>query len=492
MSFSFEVFLFPAQRSSFNKKLIPTKLAVVERVLYETSIQKQNPAVAIHLVANEVVSIWSGRRKTAQLMLERNIIRSIHAMYEKYCTLKKSSHRNTTAEQEKRKRFIEEFEVEFNIESKPKVQMPEEDDNESEEEEFDETESGSSEYSSADESEYVPETSTSKAVRTKKIRINPAVVSALDNAGLSNRNATSIVLTIAKFLGIDPSELVASSSSMERNRAKIRNEICAEIKRKFGENVDEKFIVLHWDGKILPKWSSVDGKSDRLAVVVTYGSESKILGAAELADGTAQVEFNAIRDILTEWILERSIKAICCDTTSTNTGERKGVCQRLRQMYNGNILTLSCRHHIMELLVSKAYSVALNDVSKSPNIQLFERFKSQWNSFDVTKFDSCYNIPKVKIAISTNERKAIIKFAREQLSFQKHSRKDYIEFLHLTLLFLGEKDINTIRVPGALHRARFMARVIYSLKMTIFRKQFDMSGEFFCVSHIFSWSIYVY
>lgn len=68
----------------------------------------------------------------------------------------------------------------------------------------------------------------------------------------------------------------------------------------------------------------------------------------------------AIDNMLKEWQIEDKISAICCDTTSVNTGSKIGICKQLRDKYNNDILTIPCRHHIMELLLSKAYSIALN------------------------------------------------------------------------------------------------------------------------------------
>jgi hypothetical protein len=53
-------------------------------------------------------------------------------------------------------------------------------------------------------------------------------------------------------------------------------------------------------------------------------------------------------------------------------------------------------------------------------------------------------------------------------------RDDYKEFLELSILFLGG-DIPGyfFKQPGAMHHARWMSKVIYSLKMWMFRKQFD-------------------
>lgn len=116
-------------------------------------------------------------------------------------------------------------------------------------------------------------------------------------------------------------------------------------------------------------------------------------------------------------------------------------------------------------------------LTRSPNIDLFDRFQANWNKIDESKYESSLSIAKVRDSITLLEKIEIVNFIRDQLSMQKHERKDYIEFLQLVLLFLGEKDKFKIKIPGAKHRARFMARAIYSFKILLFRKQFKLTGK---------------
>ena len=69
----------------------------------------------------------------------------------------------------------------------------------------------------------------------------------------------------------------------------------------------------------------------------------------------------------------------------------------------------------------------------------------------------------------------IASFIHCQLStFQP--RDDYKELLQLALLFLEEQSnasqVQSISIPGAFHRARWMAKIIYCLKTLLFRSQF--------------------
>ena len=52
-------------------------------------------------------------------------------------------------------------------------------------------------------------------------------------------------------------------------------------------------------------------------------------------------------------------------------------------------------------------------------------------------------------------------------------KHDYRELVELCIIFIGKKSDSkfTIRPPGALHHARWMAKAIYSFKMFLFRHQ---------------------
>lgn len=320
-------------------------------------------------------------------------------------------------------------------------------------------------------------------IPNRNFEITPQLISSIDHAGLSNNKATSVILSVAHYLGIDASEVPISSSTVWRHRNKVREQISTEIKATFGQNIDNAFIVLHWDGKILPKWSVVDGNSDKLAIVVSMGKETKVLGVADLPNGNALAQFHAVKAQTEEWQLEGFIKAVCSDMASVNTGEENGTCHLFREHYNDNILTLACRHHMLELVSKAAYTKALNDISSSPNIELFVRFRARWNEIDKSKIQNGIQHPTVKQYITEPEKTEIVAFIRNQLTMQKEFRKDYIELLELSLFFLGETEIDgkeiQIRTPGAVHRARFMARVIYSLKIFAFRAAFDLNGKSF-------------
>lgn len=110
-----------------------------------------------------------------------------------------------------------------------------------------------------------------------------------------------------------------------------------------------------------------------------------------------------------------------------------------------------------------------------PEILLFKRFQSEWHKMDITKFSSGIEDDVVKTMLN-DVIKDIKIFCTHHLD-QNYSRDDYKEFLELALVFLGGNLPRriTFKAPGAIHHARWMAKALYSLKIYLFRKQFNLT-----------------
>ena len=76
------------------------------------------------------------------------------------------------------------------------------------------------------------------------------------------------------------------------------------------------------------------------------------------------------------------------------------------------------------------------------------------------------------LSMVSPQRQVILEFARLHLDM-KQLRDDYWEFLELFIIFLGEAPTGGIkfRAPCAMHRARWMTKVIYAIKIWLFRSQ---------------------
>jgi len=196
-----------------------------------------------------------------------------------------------------------------------------------------------------------------------------------------------------------------------------------------------------------------------------------------VAAGTGKAIADAIMATLSDWGITDSIRALCFDTTSSNTGRINGACNLVEQQLGRPVLHLACRHHIHEIMLEELFRTTMGP-SSGPEIKLFKRFKVFWPNVVFTDYLPGIEVPAVACAIAgvLEETKA---FITNQLQLFHH-REDYRELLELALIFLGGVRCRGVlfRKPGAIHRAHFMARLIYSPKMYIFRNSgFKMTAR---------------
>ncbi|GBP79307.1 hypothetical protein EVAR_55365_1 [Eumeta japonica] len=128
----------------------------------------------------------------------------------------------------------------------------------------------------------------------------------------------------------------------------------------------------------------------------------------------------------------------------------------------------------MEIVLEAVVVQALGP-SSGPEILIFKRFRSAWPSIDQRKFSIVSSDPDA-LRYVQNIADSTISFAKKQLN-DYQPRDDYKELLTLTIIFLGgvpNKGIS-FRAPAGLHRARWMAKAIYCLKLFMFRDQFKMT-----------------
>jgi len=300
--------------------------------------------------------------------------------------------------------------------------------------------------------------------------VSPNVAAALDRTKISDRKAAMVLSSAAESLGQDAVEFSISRSTTRRRRITSRKQMAAEIMMKFNPLVP---IVVHWDGKLLPDLTGHESV-DRLPVVATGNKVQQLLGVPKLASGTGQAMAAAVCEILQAWSLTDKVAGMRFDTTASNTGHKNGACPLIEQLLRKQLLYFACRHHIFELVLETVFSVQMKP-SSSPDIFIFKRFQSQWSFIDTTDYrtvvDDEYAVDAVR-----NVKDHIIAFAEEQLSTHL-PRDDYRELLEITILFQGGTPSRGIHImaPGALHKARWMAKAIYAIKIWMFAKQFKLT-----------------
>lgn len=228
---------------------------------------------------------------------------------------------------------------------------------------------------------------------------------------------------------------------------------------------------MHFDGKMLP--DLIGNKMvERIAVLVSYNGTSKFLGAPKIDSSSGINIANAVYNVLTQWNIVDSVKSMCFDTTSHNTGVDNGACTLLQKKMDKKLVSYPCRHHMLEVVLRAIFELKLSP-SSGPNVSIFERFAQQWDTLDHNSWKNGLEDDIVRSSINQVEQEAIKRFCYEQLTVL-HSRNDYKEFLQLALMFLGAERY-TFCTPGPTSNARWMSKAIYSLKMFLFREQFQIS-----------------
>ena len=157
----------------------------------------------------------------------------------------------------------------------------------------------------------------------------------------------------------------------------MREQITKHVKLNF-EATASSIKVLHWDGKLLKEVAEATGehfKQENLAILVTCPpdfDEGKLLGIPKVSNAKGVTTKDAILELLEEWGISLDIFALVFDTTSSNSGIRKGAAVLIEQALDYKVLYFGCRHHVAELLASAAWGKVFVE-SNAPNNLFFQR-----------------------------------------------------------------------------------------------------------------------
>jgi hypothetical protein len=240
-------------------------------------------------------------------------------------------------------------------------------------------------------------------------------------------------------------------------------------------------LVLHWDSKLLPTTATENVKTleDRIAVVVTGQDFEHLLGVPVAQKGTGKEMARVVIQELNRFGLRDHIIGLSFDTTASNTGLIQGACMMIEKEVERTLLWLACRHHTHELILKGVFEECTRVQSSGPDIQIFRKFKNQWNSLDKKSYTTMLDEEEPVQGFLEDRRVTMVDYLRKVLKDASHPREDYEELLRLSLLFLGgwsESDFK-FRAPGALHQARWMAKAIYALKIVLFNNQLEMTVQ---------------
>lgn len=522
------VWLVGGTLESITGSKLPSNQQVLGRFFYLHLHEKKTIQISATITAREICTFWA--KAKIPIQKECHIIDKIKKIHCKWLNLKKSSLRRTPHQKEIESVFVDDFNNLFDIAHKDaltlitivedkqfllaqrekgrrgcmssvdtellkkedrkkkrqqQIIIREQKETERLKEEaksndlnFESTESSSS--SESDDDLYVPinkrfkQNNSTELISTLKTSsiVTTEVASALDRTKVSDRNAMYVLSATVQSLGYNVQDFTLNRESIRQARRKNRQKIANELKASFLPTTP---LTIHWDGKLLPSLTSKD-KVDRLAVIVSGDGVMKLLGVPKISNGTGEAQSTSVFELIEEWNLTERIHSMSFDTTASNSGVNTGACVLLEKKMKRDLLSLACRHHIMELIIERVFNTLMGP-SNGPNIQIFQRFSNSWSQINKIEYTSgmmddtvAKNIKPIK--------KFLIGFINDQLT-KYEPRDDYKELLQLSLLFLGVKISKNVNVhaPGALHRARWMAKIIYSMKIYLFRSQIKLTAR---------------
>ncbi|KAG7175687.1 hypothetical protein Hamer_G029943 [Homarus americanus] len=308
----------------------------------------------------------------------------------------------------------------------------------------------------------------------RRILQEPALKELADRLRISNNEIVSVVAAVLRSANPpgDLSEFRISRETARRARASHRRQVAAAQREAF---TPPPHAVVHWDGKLV---KNVVGEEEHRQAIFISGrghEEGKLLAILPVKDGTGLTQARATARAIEDWSCASNVKALCFDTTSSNTGRVQGAVAHLEALLEKQLLRLGCRHHVMELVVSAAASNIFGKTS-APTDPLFQTLKKRWSQLDHSQY--------LRLDIANLPESDWLSHLRHRtvsylLTVTEWAREDYREAAELTLLVLGvnpPRGTHFLR-PGACHHARWMAKIIYYLKIYMFSHQLELSSD---------------
>ena len=159
------------------------------------------------------------------------------------------------------------------------------------------------------------------------------------------------------------------------------------------------------------------------------------------------------------------------DTTSANTGHLTAACIQLQADTDKAMLWAACRHHVGETVLTHVWDCLEIEVSQSPDIQIFLRFRSAYGSLSSSDLGDL-NFPELGFTDLIPETEVLNML--EKAKGSKMVRDDYNELIALTQLLIT-KDTSSFSFmkPGAIHKARWMAKLLYTIKMVLLQEKIE-------------------
>ena len=229
--------------------------------------------------------------------------------------------------------------------------------------------------------------------RGRKDFITSKLVATLDRCQLSIRDSVYIIQAVLEALGLSCDDYPINKSSLQRIRTQRRKDRAESIKSDFQNNVPE-VVTVHWDGKLLLGLDVRSCTEERLPIIISFGEKEQLLAVPKLERSSGKNQAQAVSNALHDWNLTDNVQIMCCDTTASNTGRLNDACVLLEQNLERELLLFACRHHVYELVLKSVFESKIQQITKSPDISLFKKFRENWKNINPNAIERCTDFVK--------------------------------------------------------------------------------------------------
>ena len=201
---------------------------------------------------------------------------------------------------------------------------------------------------------------------------------------------------------------------------------------------------------------------------------SKLLGTPRLVNGKGITCAYAVVEAVEGKNVKAFITMVSFDTTGANSGKDEGAIVYIQLLLEKPLLWLACRHHMIELIMKHVFEALDFEPSTSPEIKLFSRFREVYPTLSRhPERINCIYADNPELVSRQMDLLRKLKFLRTM----KQIRDDYLEFVDLAILLLdrGESYSSDYMFKAciAIHKARWMAKGIYVMKMVLFKFELE-------------------
>ena len=301
---------------------------------------------------------------------------------------------------------------------------------------------------------------------------SPKLVALSTRMSITPSQSSTLCEAFIEEIGGDASTVHTSYAYTDKVRRQVNKSLAEQFQNTW---VPPAYASLHWDSKLMTTLTNKNIKEERLTIAVGDACDMKILGVPSYQAGSGKPAGEIISqlsfDLMTKWGCTDNIVNMVFDTTSANTGHISAACISIQAVLGRPLLWSGCRHHIGELVVAHVFNDLKIEVSKSPEITMFQRLQKNWDRLPHSEADvkldglSAIDFPEGTHAIVTTLKEGAL--ATSNIS-QESSRDDYLEFANLTKKFLEIDTPIVFMRPGALHKARWLAKLLYMIKICLF------------------------